>query len=322
LDAGQLDPNNGEQVGGDQEVLAEHHRRIREADKGTEDGGDQGELAGGDQGAQGQIATGPGSILSPGNSLPPRVPPALTGPEAIQLRLRQKKEEVGRLRVLRDQIEQGELDVRYRADQDREEAHQQAKKLAAQNERARQKAENKRVKMREAEEKKAEKVTKQGPEEGGEASGWVLVAMRDDRGRMVYDQSGRVKYHPKNGPQDGQIKNKKKPPPVRSNSPSPPTMQMATTSQATRASTRTKTTPRHLQDYVHGAELDLDSLGLLPVQHYDQSDLSNLLNESSDYIQARIQMQEEELRARNAREQAMIQKRLAKGPRNASPRED
>jgi hypothetical protein len=32
LDAGQLDPNNGEQVGGDQEVLAEHHRRIREAD--------------------------------------------------------------------------------------------------------------------------------------------------------------------------------------------------------------------------------------------------------------------------------------------------
>jgi hypothetical protein len=27
LDARQLDPNNGEQVGGDQEVLAEHHRR-------------------------------------------------------------------------------------------------------------------------------------------------------------------------------------------------------------------------------------------------------------------------------------------------------
>jgi hypothetical protein len=34
LDAGQLDPNNGEQVGGDQKVLAEHHRRIREAARG------------------------------------------------------------------------------------------------------------------------------------------------------------------------------------------------------------------------------------------------------------------------------------------------
>jgi hypothetical protein len=33
-------------------------------------------------------------------------------------------------------------------------------------------------------------------------------------------------------------------------------------------------------------------------------------------------MQEEELRARNAREQAVIQKRLAKGPRNASPLKD
>jgi hypothetical protein len=53
LDAGQLDPNNGEQVGGDQEELAEYHRRIREADEGVEDGGHHGELAGGDQGAQG-----------------------------------------------------------------------------------------------------------------------------------------------------------------------------------------------------------------------------------------------------------------------------
>jgi hypothetical protein len=69
LDAGQLDPNNGEQVGGDQEVLAEHRRRIREADEGKEDGGDQGELAGGDQGAQGRITTGPGSIL-PHRELP------------------------------------------------------------------------------------------------------------------------------------------------------------------------------------------------------------------------------------------------------------
>jgi hypothetical protein len=94
LDAGQLDPNNGEQVGGDQEELAEYHRRIREADEGVEDGGDQGKLAGGDQGAQGQIATGPGSSLSPGNSPPLRVALALTGPEAIQLKLRQKKDEV------------------------------------------------------------------------------------------------------------------------------------------------------------------------------------------------------------------------------------
>jgi hypothetical protein len=77
LEAGQLDPNNGEQAGGDQEVLAEYHRRIREADEGVEDGGDQGELAGGDQDAQGRIATGPGSILSPGNSPPPKSYPGL-----------------------------------------------------------------------------------------------------------------------------------------------------------------------------------------------------------------------------------------------------
>jgi hypothetical protein len=70
LDAGQLDANNAEQVGGDQEVLAKRHWRIREAEEGTEDGGDQGGPAGGDQGAQGQIATGLGSILIPGNSPP------------------------------------------------------------------------------------------------------------------------------------------------------------------------------------------------------------------------------------------------------------
>jgi hypothetical protein len=97
---------------------------------------------------------------------------------------------------------------------------------------------------------------------------------------------------------------------------------MATSTPATRMSTRTRTTPRHLRDYVHGADLDSDCLGLLPVQDYDQSDQSNLLNESSQYIQARIQMQEEEMRAQNAREQAEIQKRLAKGPRDASHRED
>jgi hypothetical protein len=72
LDANQLNPNDGEQVGGDQEGLAEYHRRIREADKGVEGGGDHGGLAEEDQDAQGQVATGPGSTLSPGNSPPPR----------------------------------------------------------------------------------------------------------------------------------------------------------------------------------------------------------------------------------------------------------
>jgi hypothetical protein len=97
---------------------------------------------------------------------------------------------------------------------------------------------------------------------------------------------------------------------------------MATCTPATRTSTRTRTNPLYLRDYVHGADLDSDSLDLLPLSDYDQSDLSDLLNESSQYIQARIQMQEEEMRARNAQEQARIQKRIAKGPRNSSPRED
>jgi hypothetical protein len=111
----QLNPNDGEQVGGDQEELAEYHRRIREADEGVEDGGDHAGLAGGDQGAQGRIATGPGSILSPGHSPPPRGSPALTGPAAIQWKLRQKREEVIRLRVLQDQMALGERDIRSQA---------------------------------------------------------------------------------------------------------------------------------------------------------------------------------------------------------------
>jgi hypothetical protein len=146
--------------------------------------------------------------------------------------------------------------------------------------------------------------------------------MRDDHGQVLYDQSGHVRYHPQDGHQDGQTKKKKKPPPVRPNSPPSLTTPMATTTPATRASTRTRTTPRRLQDYIHGAELDSDSLELLPIPDYDQSDLRSLLNESSDNIQMEIQEQEEELRARNARDQAVIQKRLSKGPRNASPRED
>jgi hypothetical protein len=208
-----------------------------------EDGGDPGELAGGDQGAQGRISTGPGSILSPGNSPPLRVAPALTGPEAIQWKLRQRREEVGRLQALQDQMEQGELDARHQEGRDREEAHQQAKKLAAQRERTRQKAECKRIKTREAEEKKTKQVTKQGPEGGRGASGRDQVPMRDDHGHVLYDQSGHVKYHPQDGHHDGQTKKKKKPPPVRPNSPPSPTTPMATSTPATRVSTRTRTTP-------------------------------------------------------------------------------
>jgi hypothetical protein len=71
LDTGQLDPDNGEQVGGDQEVLAGQRWRTREADEGADDDGDQGGLARGEQDAQGQIVTGPDSIFSPGNSPTP-----------------------------------------------------------------------------------------------------------------------------------------------------------------------------------------------------------------------------------------------------------
>jgi hypothetical protein len=53
LDAGQLDPDNGEQVEGDQEVLVGQRQRTREADEGEDDGGDQGGLARGEQDAQG-----------------------------------------------------------------------------------------------------------------------------------------------------------------------------------------------------------------------------------------------------------------------------
>jgi hypothetical protein len=107
-------------------------------------------------------------------------------------------------------------------DQDCEEAHQQAKKLAARNERARQLAERKRIKTREAEDRKAKGGAKRGPEDEGEASGWAPVAMRDDQGHVVYDQAGRVRYLPHNGPRDGPTKKKKKPSPGRSDSPSPP----------------------------------------------------------------------------------------------------
>jgi hypothetical protein len=84
---------------------------------------------------------------------------------------------------------------------------------------------------------------------------------------------------------------KKKPPPGRPDSPPSPTTPMATSTPATRTSTRARTTPHHLRDYVHGADLDSDSLGLLPLRDYDRSDLSDMLNNSSQYIQERIQMQ-------------------------------
>jgi hypothetical protein len=103
----------------------------------------------------------------------------------------------------------------------------------------------------------------------------------------VYDQAGRVRYLPHNGRRDRPTKKKKKPPPGRSDSPPSPTTPMATSTPATRTSTRARTTPHHLRDYVHGVDLDSDSLGLLPLRDYDQSDLSDLLNDSSQYIQAR-----------------------------------
>jgi hypothetical protein len=154
LDASQLNPHDGEQVGGDQEGLAEYHRGIREAEEGVEDGGDHGGLAEGDQDAQGQVATGLGSTLSPGNSPPPRGSPALTGPQAIQWKLKQKLDAAAKRQVLQDQMAQVDRDARTQADREREEAHQESQKLEAQRERTRQKAESKRVKTREAAEMK------------------------------------------------------------------------------------------------------------------------------------------------------------------------
>jgi hypothetical protein len=157
--------------------------------------------------------------------------------------------------------------------------------------------EKKRIKKSEANTKKMKGDARRGAEDGGEAAGWTPVAMRDDRGQVVYDQAGRVRYLPHNGPRDGPTKKKKRSPTGGPDSPPSPTTPMATSTPATRPSTRTKTTPHHLRDYVHGADLDLDSLGLLPLTDYNQSDLSDLLNNSSQHIQERIQIQEEEIRA-------------------------
>jgi hypothetical protein len=159
--------------------------------------------------------------------------------------------------------------------------------------------ERKRIKKREADTKKrkSQGAAKRGTEDRGEAAGWVPVFMRDNRGHVMYDQEGHVRYLPHNGP----TKKKKKTPPGRPDSPPSPTTPMATsTPTATRASTRARTTPHHLCDYVHGADLDSDNLGLLPLANYNQSDLSDLLNNSSRNIQERIQIQEVETRARDA----------------------
>jgi hypothetical protein len=135
----------------------------------------------------------------------------------------------------------------------------------------------------------------------------------------MFDQEGCMRYLPHNGPRDGPAKKKKRPPPGWPDSPPSPTTPMATSTPATRTSTRARTTPHHRRDYVHGADLHSDSLGLLPLADYNQSDL---LNNSSQYIQENIQIQEEEMWARDAQEQARIQKRLARDPRDPHPCED
>jgi hypothetical protein len=208
LDAGQLDPDNGEQVGGDQEVLAGQRQRSREADEGADDDGDQGGLARGEQDAQGQIVTGPGFHSWPGELSLPQSYPGSNWTQSHIVEDRTEERRGCSATALRNQVRQGELKVRRPADQDREEAHQQAKKLAAQAERARQLAEAKRIKKREAD-KRVKGDAKRGPEDGGEASGWALVAMRDDQGHMVYDQAGCVRYLPHNGPVTDQPRRKR-----------------------------------------------------------------------------------------------------------------
>ena len=80
-----------------------------------------------------------------------------------------------------------------------------------------------------------------------------------------------------------------------------------------------------------GESLDSDSWGLNPlpdhdvsepIPAYEQRELTSRLDQDREFVEMRIQEQEEELRARNAQEQAEIKKRLSKGPRNKPPRED
>jgi hypothetical protein len=145
--------------------------------------------------------------------------------------------------------------------------------------------------------------------------------MRDDHGQVIYDQSGRPRYHPQDGHQDGQTKKKKKPPSRRPNSPPSPTTPMATSTPATRVSSRMRNTPQCLTNYIHGADYDSDNLGLNASPDYEQEDLRTRLHQSGDRIGRRIREQAE-LRAGSAREQTKSQKRLSKGPRDRSPRDD
>jgi hypothetical protein len=208
------------------------------------------------------------------------VTPDPKGSRARQLQLQQKKDEVNRLRVLQDHAKRGDFEVQRQVNQDREDARKQAKK---------READTKKM--------KSQGGTKQGTEDGGEVAGWIPIPMRDDQGHVVYDQEGNVRYLPHNGP----TKKKKKPPAGRPDSPPSPTRPMATsTPTTTRTLIRVRTTPHHLRDYVHGADLDSDSLGLLPLADYNQSDLSDLLNNSIRHIQEQIRIQEEETRAQDA----------------------
>jgi hypothetical protein len=252
---------------------------------------------------------------------------------------------------------QVDRDARVQANRDRE---NEAQRLEAQRERTLQKTENKRIKLREAERKK-----KKG---GKGAADWVPIRLRGDDGQVLYDQSGRPRYHPHNEPRDGPAPKQKKPPPKRPTSSPPPTAgpiltprrderglrlydldgnprylpqdesqeeprttPPAASTPALRRSTRPRNTPRRLQDFIVGESLDSDSWGLNPlpdhdvsepIPAYEQRELTSRLNQDREFVEMRIQEQEEELRARNAQEQAEMKKRLSKGPRNKPHRED
>jgi hypothetical protein len=184
-------------------------------------------------------------------------------------------------------------------DQEREDARQESRKRDIQRERTRRKKE-----------KTGEK----------KASGRARIPMRDENDVTIYDLSGRPRYHPHDELHDGEA-TKKKPPPRRPTSPTSPTTPMATSTPATRVSTRRRNTPQRLADYIHGAEYDSDNLGLNASPDYEQGKLRTRIHQSGKQIEKQIREQAES-RARNAQEQAEVQKRLSKGPRDRSPLED
>jgi hypothetical protein len=134
------------------------------------------------------------------------------------------------------------------------------KRLATEAKRAHQQDQRKRIKKREADAKKVKKQDPKGRATGGikdrgkavDRKEWVPVPIRNDRGHVLYDSKGHVRYHPHNEP----TKKKKpptRPPSRRPEAPSSPTMPMAmSTPTATRTSTRSRTVPVRLRDYVHG----------------------------------------------------------------------